>query len=162
MGNAIALVGLLLFFSTFISVALSFGQRTSFDEFGRQGRSMALRAFGGMGLIVVGGVISGIGRQGLAGSGVILDPEKAREDQEPWTRMQGGMFADAADEAIQGISQSLTDSGLLDGIDPPPDWNPDDDLTFDEKLRRLHGLYKDGILTREEYEREKQELLESN
>jgi hypothetical protein len=39
-----------------------------------------------------------IGARGLAGSGVVLDPEKARGDLEPYTRMAGGMLKDALDE----------------------------------------------------------------
>lgn len=32
-----------------------------------------------------------------AGSGVILDPEKAKEELEPFSRMAGGMVKDALD-----------------------------------------------------------------
>ena len=39
-----------------------------------------------------------IGAKGLAGSGVILDPEQAREDVEPWSRMGGGVLQDALSE----------------------------------------------------------------
>ena len=38
------------------------------------------------------------GRRGLAGSGMILDPQQARKDVEPWTRMAGGMANDALSE----------------------------------------------------------------
>ena len=33
-----------------------------------------------------------------AGSGVVLDPEKARKDVEPWSRMGGGVVQDALSE----------------------------------------------------------------
>ena len=88
----------------------------------------------------------GIAARGLAGSGVVLDPEKARTDVEPWTRMAGGMVGDALDEA--GIDLRKITAA--------------DDLPFDEKIRRLHALFEDGLITREEYEREKRELLENN
>ena len=35
----------------------------------------------------------------MAGSGVVLDPEKARQELEPYSRMAGGMVKDALDEA---------------------------------------------------------------
>lgn len=57
------------------------------------------RALGGMGLIILGAILRGIGAVGLAGSGVVLDPERAREEWEPHTRMMGGMVGDALDEA---------------------------------------------------------------
>lgn len=53
----------------------------------------------GMVLGVVGSIISNVAAKGLAGSGVILDPEKAREDLEPYARMSGGLTRDAMDEA---------------------------------------------------------------
>jgi hypothetical protein len=62
-------------------------------------RSTTLRALGGMVLLIVGGIIRGIGATGLAGSGVILDPERARQDLEPYSRMAGGMVKDALEEA---------------------------------------------------------------
>ena len=58
-----------------------------------------LAAFVGFGLIVVGGAMRGIAAKGVAGSGLVLDPEKARQDLEPWTRMGGGMVKDVLDEA---------------------------------------------------------------
>ncbi|MHC4553503.1 MAG: zinc-ribbon domain-containing protein [Planctomycetota bacterium] len=58
-------------------------------------------AFGfvGFALIGAGGAMRHIAARGVAGSGLVLDPEKAREDMEPWTRMGGGMVKDALDEA---------------------------------------------------------------
>lgn len=49
-------------------------------------------------LIIIGSVLRGIGARGLAGSGVVLDPQKAREDLEPYTRAGGGMIKDALEE----------------------------------------------------------------
>ena len=57
------------------------------------------RAIGGMVLIIVGQVIASIGAKGLAGSGIKLDPEQARKDLEPYSRMAGGMVKDALEEA---------------------------------------------------------------
>jgi hypothetical protein len=45
-------------------------------------------------MIVIGAVISNIGARGAAGSGILLDPEQARDDLEPFSRMHGGMLKD--------------------------------------------------------------------
>ena len=60
---------------------------------------MSLRAVGGMVLLMVGGLACGIGARGLAGTGVVLDPDRARRELEPFSRMSGGMIKDALDEA---------------------------------------------------------------
>lgn len=59
---------------------------------------MFIRAFGGMGLVFVGAVVRAVGAAGLAGSGLVLDPQKAREDLEPYSRMAGGMVKDGLEE----------------------------------------------------------------
>lgn len=56
------------------------------------------RGVGGMLLIIVGAAIRQIGARGLAGSGVVLDPEQARDDLKPWAKMAGGVVKDAIDE----------------------------------------------------------------
>ena len=63
------------------------------------GPGIMVVAFIGFALIGGGGAMRGIAAKGVAGSGLVLDPEKAREDLEPWTRMGGGMVKDALDEA---------------------------------------------------------------
>ena len=57
------------------------------------------RAIAGMVLMIVGAIVKGIGSRGLAGSGVVLNPEQAREELEPYSRMAGGMVKDALDAA---------------------------------------------------------------
>ena len=49
-------------------------------------------------LIDVGGFVMNLGAKGAAGSGLILDPEKAREDLNPYTYAAGGMISDALKE----------------------------------------------------------------
>lgn len=51
----------------------------------------------GMLLMAAGAVLRGIGARGAAGSGLVLDPEKAREDLHPFTHAAGGMVRDAVD-----------------------------------------------------------------
>ncbi len=98
-GMVIMIVGGLMFFSTFVTFATHFGE---FGNFVERAKSNMFRAFGGMGLLILGGIIMGVGRRGLAGSGAVLDPKQAREDLEPYSRMVGGMVKDAIDES--GIS----------------------------------------------------------
>ena len=96
LGAVLMVVGGLLFLSVFITGALNFG---NFSNFQANARSSMFRALGGMAILMAGGIIRGIGARGLAGSGVLLDPRKAREELEPYSRMAGGMVKDALDEA---------------------------------------------------------------
>ena len=96
LGAVIMVIGGLLFASVFITFALHFGD---FSNFRSNAKSEMLRALAGMGFLVIGWIIRGIGARGLAGSGVVLDPQRAREDLEPYSRMAGGMVKDALDEA---------------------------------------------------------------
>lgn len=106
-GNAISVLGLLIFISIFVTSALNFGNFNNFDE---QSRSFAFRGVCGMILMMVGKVISKVGAQGLAGSGVLLDPEKAREDLKPYSHQAGGMLSDTLDKAELGKHLGSTGS----------------------------------------------------
>lgn len=94
-GMALMGLGLLLFLSTFVLFAANFG---NFENFEGNARSQMCLSFGGMALMAGGSFLMNIGVKGWAGSGVVLDPEKAREDVEPWTRMVGGVADDALSE----------------------------------------------------------------
>lgn len=61
-------------------------------------------AFIGFGLIAAGGFMRSIAARGTAGSGLVLDPEKARQDLKPWTGMAGGMVKDVLEEADISLS----------------------------------------------------------
>ena len=65
----------------------------------------------GMALVIAGSVMTRVGARGAAGSGLVLDPERARRDLEPWSRMAGGVVGDAVDE--------MRDSGALPSSAPP-------------------------------------------
>lgn len=95
-GIILQVIGGLLFASTFVSSCLSFGDFTNFE--GRARNEMGT-ALAGMALLFVGGFLRTLGSRGLAGSGVVLDPGKAREDLKPYSQMAGGMLRDALDEA---------------------------------------------------------------
>jgi hypothetical protein len=96
-------VGILVFVSTFFT----FFQMDSLDSgdpgFSFIGSFMA-RPFIGMGLLVIGNIMRSIGMKGTAGSGLILSPNKARQDYKPWTKMAGGMLKDAMDESKEDSS----------------------------------------------------------
>jgi hypothetical protein len=104
-GNALSVLGLLLFLSVFVSFAMHFGD---FSNFEGNARSGMFRAISGIVLIGAGQAIARMGRSGMAGSGVLLDPQRSRRDLEPWNRAQGGMVADALDEipAVKNLTQS--------------------------------------------------------
>lgn len=104
----------------------------------------------GAGMVGVGMVLVAVGRGGVAGSGLVLDPQRARQDLEPWARMGGGIIKDALDES--GIQlQSNRWNGSANAQMP-----------FDEQLRRLHELHEGGILSTEEYETQKRRILENS
>lgn len=103
LGAVVMAIGILLFFSVFITAAMNFGDFTNFEA---NARSSMFRAFGGMALLVIGAVIRGIGARGLAGSGLVLNPQQAREELEPYSRMAGGMVKDALNEADISIGNT--------------------------------------------------------
>ena len=144
LGMGMMVVGAISFFSTFVTFAINFGD---FSNFEANARSDAIRAIGGFLLMIIGGVLSNIGAKGLAGSGVILDPEKARKDVEPWARMGGGVVKDAMDEAGIRIGENNSSQNSAE-------------LPFDEQLRRLHKLLQDGIISDAEYQAKKKRILE--
>jgi hypothetical protein len=156
-GLVVSIIGGLMFASTIFSAIANFGD---FTDFTGRARSMGFRAFGGMGLLVVGTMLRNLAARGAAGSGLRLDPEGARRDLEPWSRMSGGMTKDALDEMgvdVPKIVDSLTgrDASSSSNVEPTAAGE-----TLEQRLRGLHALYKDGILSEEEYRREKQEILD--
>ncbi len=98
----LTLVGLGLFLSTFFSFCRP--QAFFEDPEGAMG-SYALRGVSGFVLILVGQWLRRLGARGLAGSGVLLDPERARRDLEPYSRMVGGMVGDALSEVRLDFAQ---------------------------------------------------------
>ena len=99
-GLGMMIVGGIVFASAFVTFLASIANLNSLERnFGTYFFLFGLQGVGGMALLIVGSIIRGIGARGLAGSGVVLDPEKAREDLEPFARMAGGIAKDALDEA---------------------------------------------------------------
>ncbi|MCX6878662.1 MAG: SHOCT domain-containing protein [Verrucomicrobia bacterium] len=133
-------VGLLLFLSTFVSFISNFGD---FTDFRGRSQSGMMRAFGGMICMGIGQFIMRLGRSGVAGSGLKLDPQEARRDLEPWSRLSGGMLRDTLDEAGVDLSGQSKE------------------MPFDEQLRRLESLKRDGLVSEAEYAEAKRKILQS-
>ncbi len=92
-GMALIGIGLLLFLSGLLSTATGFGNPAAFNI----GPAFMLRGIVGIILIIAGGFLRHVGARGLAGSGMVLDPQKAREDLAPYTGAIGGMARDAVE-----------------------------------------------------------------
>lgn len=88
LGMAITGIGILMFLGVFFTMITN-----PFNGF----NSFPL-SFIGIVMSGAGQFIMSIGKKGVAGSGLKLDPEEARKDYEPFTRAGGGMIADAYDE----------------------------------------------------------------
>lgn len=123
LGMAMTAVGFLVFISTFFDSGKGKSRRhpvpgepdfreqiEAMSEASRKDMDSTLNtAFLGMGLCVVGSILMGLGKHGAAGSGLLLDPGKAREDLKPWSKMKGGMVDDALSEVkvVQDLSERL-------------------------------------------------------
>lgn len=101
-GLGMIVIGFILFISVFFSAASSMN-----DPF-MSGPPPFGNAVLGMVLIIAGGIIMSIGARGAAGSGLLLDPEKAREDLKPFNEAKGEMINDVISniDAVDKIIQS--------------------------------------------------------
>lgn len=93
-GMGMMILGFILFISVFFSMA-GFMSSPSDGVFGMGGGPSFGTPIIGMVLMISGSIVMKIGAKGAAGSGVILDPEKAREDLKPFNEAKGGMINDA-------------------------------------------------------------------
>jgi hypothetical protein len=139
-GMALTGIGILLFLSDFFGFMARFGD---FSDFESRSRAGMMRTILGMICIAVGQLMMRFGRSGLAGSGMILDPQRTREELEPWSRMSGGILKDTLDEA--GIDLAGSRSGL----------------PFDEQLRRLEMLKREGLVSESEFLEARTKILRS-
>ena len=60
----------------------------------------------------IGGALRMISARGLAGSGLLLAPKRARKDLEPYSRMAGGMIQDALEET-GGLGSGKTQEKVM-------------------------------------------------
>jgi hypothetical protein len=143
LGMSLIAIGIVFFLTTFVSALR--GMNNPMGPVGGIG-NLGISSLVGIIMIGIGGVLMRVGARGVAGSGLLLDPKRARRDLEPWSRAAGGMVQDALDEA---------------GVKPAAR-SEQDQLAFDEKLRRLEQLRKDGLITEEEYQHKREEFLSEN
>jgi ribosomal protein L40E len=92
LGRALMGIGLVLFLSMFVIVVFS-------DPWELTNSNPMGTGVIGFIMIFVGTLISNVGAHGKAGSGMVLDPEQAREDLKPFSRQAGGMLNDALEAA---------------------------------------------------------------
>lgn len=92
-GMGMTIIGVMLFLSVFV-IAFT-GDPFELMASGRN--PMANGIFGFI-LIFIGGIVMNIGARGAAGSGLILDPDKAREDLNPYASAAGRLINDALEE----------------------------------------------------------------
>ncbi|WP_313130244.1 zinc ribbon domain-containing protein [Anaerocolumna sp.] len=102
-GMGLIVLGFILFISVFFQVA-SFTN----DPFSPTSTEPSFSsAIFGFVLMIIGGIVSSIGARGAAGSGVILDPDKAREDLKPFNEAKGQMLNDVIGniDAVNNITK---------------------------------------------------------
>ena len=104
-GLGLTILGGLLFLSSFFSFFTVF----SAPSFNMGMPSFLKRALVGMICMIGGSVLMNIGAKGAAGSGIILDPDRAREDLKPYSKAAGKMINDAASEvdALKDLKENL-------------------------------------------------------
>ena len=73
-----------------------------------QGHASFANSVIGIILIIIGSVVMSIGARGPAGSGLLLDPKKAREDLKPFSEAKGEMINDVISniDAVDRIVKS--------------------------------------------------------
>jgi hypothetical protein len=98
LGTLLIAIGLISFLSVFVTVAGVVGGGSAFGD-----SPSFMPAVIGMILMIAGGALRSIGAKGIHGSGLVLDPQRARRELEPHSRQVGGMIGDALDEAGIGV-----------------------------------------------------------
>lgn len=88
-GIGMMVLGFLLFISVFFLVVISMN-----NPFGFSVQPPFINSVVGMVLMIAGSFVMNIGAKGTAGSGLLLDPEKAREDLKPYNEVKGEMIND--------------------------------------------------------------------
>lgn len=88
-GIGMMVIGFLLFISVFFDTA-----RFMNDPFAYERQSSFTSPIIGMIIMMAGTAIMNIGAKGAAGSGLLLDPEKAKEDLKPFNEAKGKMIND--------------------------------------------------------------------
>ncbi len=103
-GLVLMIIGFALFMSVFFVSAMP-------DFWGGFSSFMIMPPIG-MICMIVGRILMNIGAKGAAGSGLVLDPEKAREDLKPYSSAKGGMINDTIEniDIVKDISKNRGES----------------------------------------------------
>lgn len=109
-GIGMMILGFLLFISVFFSVAGAMN-----DPWGYNAAPSFSNAIWGMLLMIVGAFVMNIGAKGTAGSGLVLDPDKAREDLKPFNEAKGEMINDVISniDIVDKISTPREDKEVI-------------------------------------------------
>lgn len=108
----IGMVLIVIGFILFISNIFTFG---NYDVFFQGPSAFMARPLVGMICIIIGSILMNIGKKGTAGSGLILDPEKAREDLKPHSIAKGKMINDAIEniDIVKGMGKSQDSKEII-------------------------------------------------
>jgi len=109
-GICIVVIGFILFMSSFfVKMDTDFSMETP---------SFFKRGVLGMICMIVGFVLTSIGRLGAAGSGLLLDPDIEREDLKAFSESKGRMINDVIEniDIIKNINQSSKEKGNIEVV----------------------------------------------
>lgn len=102
LGGAMVILGFVLFASVFFSFSTVFFRSPNPAAMNNLLGGMSFGSFPlsfvGIFLVGLGRFLQSIGRQGLAGAGIILSPQKEVDDAEPWNRAEGAQKQDQLEE----------------------------------------------------------------
>lgn len=106
-GMGLVILGVILFFSGF------FIEYNEFEPFFNTGMPPSFkRALMGMICMIIGSILMNVGAKGAAGSGIILDPDKAREDLKPYSSAAGGMINDVIENIDIVKGKNITNNKM--------------------------------------------------
>lgn len=110
-GMGLIILGFLLFISVFFQVASFTNDPFSLTS---PEPSFSSAVFGFV-LMIIGGIVSTIGAKGTAGSGMILDPDQAREDLKPFNEAKGQMLNDVISniDAVNNLAKPAEEKEII-------------------------------------------------
>lgn len=111
-GIGMMALGFILFISVFFSMA-NFMRDPFADPFSNP--PSFLNPVIGFVLMLAGGIVSNIGAKGVAGSGLKLDPDEAREDLKPFNEAKGKMINDIISniDVVDNIAKPQTTKEVI-------------------------------------------------
>lgn len=114
-GLGIMALGFILFISVFFFAFSAISNRDPFANPFFDDPPPFINAVIGIVLIIVGSIVTNIGARGVAGSGLKLDPDKAREDLKPFNEARGKMINDVISniDAVDNITKPQTSKEIV-------------------------------------------------